>query len=157
MLRGTSTAFAWARLFYLYGPTENARRLVPHVIVRLLKGERAAVTSGRQIRDFLHVRDTARALTAVTRSTLRGAVNVGSAEPIRVLDVVETIGRITGRADLIDVGARQDNLVDPPFVSADNRRLLHETDWRPAHGLTSGLADTIAWWRSALSACPVEP
>ncbi len=155
-LRGTPTAFAWARLFYLYGPWENARRLVPDVIVRLLQGKRAAVTTGRQVRDFLHVADAARALTAVTRSSLRGPVNIGSADPIRVLDVVEAIGTITQRADLIDVGARTENLVDPSYVCADNRRLLDETNWRPQYGLVSGLEDTVAWWRDALSTCEAK-
>lgn len=150
-LAGTSTNFAWARLFYLYGPGEGVRRLVPDVIVSLLRGERVAVTAGRQVRDFLHVADLARALTDVTLTSTRGVVNIGSAVPIRVLDVVKKIGQITGRADLIDIGARPDNLVDPPYVCADNRRLVEATGWRPAYALSSGLENTVAWWRETLA------
>lgn len=152
-LRGSGTALTWARLFYLFGPWENARRLVPDVVVKLLNGEHAAVTAGRQIRDFLHVADAARALTAVTLSSACGPVNIGSGEPVRVIDIVMAIGAITGRADLIDVGARADNLVDPPYVCADNRRLLEATDWRREYTLTSGLEDTVAWWRGRLASC----
>ena len=152
--RGSTTALAWARLFYLYGPGESPRRLVPDVIAGLLKHERVATTAGTQVRDFLHVADVARALTAVALSPLQGAVNLGSGDPIRVLDIVETIAAITGRRDLIDVGARPENLVDPPYVSADNRRLVEETGWRPHYTLAAGLADTVEWWRRTLTPLP---
>ena len=151
LLRGTRTALAWARLFYLYGPGESPRRLVPDVIVRLLKNERAQTTAGTQVRDFLHVADMAGALAAVALSDVEGAINVGSGDPIRVLDIVETIGAITGRRDLIDVGARPENLVDPPYVCADNRRLVDATGWRPRYTLARGLADTVEWWRHTLA------
>jgi nucleoside-diphosphate-sugar epimerase len=150
IFRGSETAFAWARLFYLYGPSEDSRRLVPDVTVKLLRGERAPVTSGLQVRDFLHVTDVARALVEVSLSRLRGRVNVGSGDPVRVSEVVQAIGAITGRADLIDVGGRAENLVDPPYVCADNRRLRNETGWHPRYGLLEGLEQTIEWWRASM-------
>lgn len=148
LLRGSGTALAWARLFYLYGPWEDDRRLVPDVALRLLRGQRAAVTSGRQVRDFLHVADAAGALVAVVVSGLRGAVNIGSSETVTVHDVVRAIGEITGRPDLIDFGARADNMMDPPFVCANNRRLREETGWHQRYGLIDGLRQTIEWWKS---------
>ena len=147
---GSDTAFAWARLFYLYGPWEDPARLVPDVTLKLLRGERAAVTSGLQVRDFLHVTDMARALVDVSQSQLRGPVNIGSGNPVRVSEVVQAIGVITGRADLIDVGGRAENLVDPPYICADNRRLRDETGWRPRYDLFEGLEQTIAWWRASI-------
>jgi nucleoside-diphosphate-sugar epimerase len=150
LFRGSDMAFAWARLFHLYGPWEDPRRLVPDVTLKLLQGERAAVTSGLQIRDFLHVTDTARALVDVSLSQLRGPVNIGSGDPVRVREVVQAIGAITGRADLIDVGGRAENLIDPPYVCADNRRLRDEAGWRPRYGLLEGLEQTISWWRSSI-------
>jgi nucleoside-diphosphate-sugar epimerase len=148
MARDAGASFAWARLFYLYGPREDSRRLVASVARQLLKGERVAVTAGLQIRDFLHVSDVAEALTAVTEARLDGPVNVGSGEPVQVREVVETIGRLTGRGDLIDFGARAEHAVDPPYVCADNHRLRNETGWSPRYSLEDGLEQTIAWWRN---------
>lgn len=150
LMNGTRTSFAWARLFYLYGPGESQQRLVADVAVKLLKQNRVAVTMGLQQRDFLHVADVARALTVVTLSALPGPINIGSGEPVRVIDVVNTIASIAGRPDLLDVGARPDNLVDPPYVCADNTRLRTETEWRPRYSLAEGIADTMAWWRDVL-------
>jgi nucleoside-diphosphate-sugar epimerase len=148
LFRASPTAFAWARVFYLYGPGEDSRRLVPDVTLKLLRGERAAVTRGTQVRDFLHVEDVASALVAITLGGLRGAVNVGSSEPIQVAEIVRAIGEIIGRPDLLDVGARAENTVDPPYVCADNTRLREETEWRRRYGLPEGLRETVAWWRN---------
>ena len=70
---GTATTLAWARLFYLYGPDEDPRRLVPAVTLALLEGRPAPTTPGEQLRDFLHVDDVAGALVAVAESDLAGA------------------------------------------------------------------------------------
>jgi nucleoside-diphosphate-sugar epimerase len=150
LAREAGIRFAWARLFYLYGPREDPRRLVPYVALKLLKGERASVTRGRQVRDFLHVGDVASALAWVALGPVSGAINIGSGVPVSVRDVLAQIGEITGRADLIDFGARADNFVDPPYVCADNRRLREQTGWRPRFGLHDGLEQTISWWRSRL-------
>ena len=154
LMNGSATSFAWARLFYLYGPGESPRRLVSDVAIGLLEGNRVAVTTGRQQRDFLHVADVARALTVVTLSAVPGPMNIGSGEPVRVIDVVNTIASIAGRPDLLDVGARPDNVVDPPYVCADNTRLRTETEWRRRYSLAEGIADTMAWWREALRIPP---
>jgi len=53
-------AEAWCRLFYLHGEGEDARRLVPYLRAKLIAGEPAELTSGKQIRDYLDVRDAGR-------------------------------------------------------------------------------------------------
>lgn len=147
-LRGLE--FVWARLFYLYGPFEDRRRLVPAVIDSLLRGERADVTRGTQVRDFLHVADVGAALVAIALGDLTGVVNVGSARPVSVGEVVGTIETLLGREGLVRYGARAENPTDPPFVCADNRRLVEGTGWAPAHDLASGLRQTIEWSKSRL-------
>src|SRR5262249_34882978 len=64
--------FAWARLFYLYGPYEDERRLVPSVINSVLHGHEFAASSGAQVRDYLHVADVARGLCALAEGGAQG-------------------------------------------------------------------------------------
>jgi nucleoside-diphosphate-sugar epimerase len=147
----TGVEVAWARLFYQYGPFEDERRLVPAVIAALLRGQEARVTRGAQVRDFLHVADVASALWAVARSDVTGPVNIGSAEPVAVRELVETIGRILERPDLLAFGAIPDRPGDPPYVCADNRRLVERCGWRRSRTHAEGLRDTIDWWRSRIA------
>jgi nucleoside-diphosphate-sugar epimerase len=146
--RLTKMAVAWARLFYLYGPREDARRFVPSVVGALLEGRDAAVSPGGQVRDFLHVEDAAAALWAVTSSSVQGAVNVGSGQPVTVAHIARTLGTIVDRQDLVKLGALPYRPGDPMSVCADVRRLTEECAWKPQSSLEAGLRRTVAWWRA---------
>jgi nucleoside-diphosphate-sugar epimerase len=141
----------WARIFYLYGPQEDERRLVPTVIRTLAQGRQAELTSGEQVRDYLHVADVASAITTLLETDAVGAVNVGSGQPVTVRHVAEVIGRTIGRTDLLAFGARAADPDDPPFICANSRQLRESTSWTPAYTLERGIQDTVAWWRTATS------
>lgn len=139
--------FAWARLFYLFGPYEDPRRLVPFVTNRLLCNERAAMTSGNQVRDFLHVEDVASALISVMEREFSGPINIGSGSPVTVREIVSLLAEILDRPDLIDFGARPSNASDPPFICANNSRLKSDTSWEPRYNLEEALRATTQWWK----------
>lgn len=142
----TTTELVWARLFFLYGPREQATRLVPAVIGALLDGTEARVSTGEQVRDFMHVEDAAAALVHVLESTLTGSVNIATGEPVSVRDVVATIARELDASNRVAWGAIAPRANDWPFICADVRK-LKKTGFEPRHNLESGLRDTIAWSR----------
>jgi len=146
----TGMEFAWLRLFHLYGPFEPEPRLVPSVIISLLRNQVARVTKGEQVRDFLHVEDVAAAIWAVAQSQLSGTVNIGSGQPVTVREIIERIGEIIGRRELIEFGGLAYNPSDPMFVCADNSKLKHNTAWVQQYNLEQGLRQTIEWWRGYL-------
>lgn len=149
MCRQLGVSSGWGRVFFLYGPGEPERKLVPSVITSLLRGETAATTHGEQVRDFLHVDDVALALVTVLDSEWEGAVNIGSGERVTQRRVVEMIARELGRVDLLRIGAIPANANDPERLVPDIRR-LQSTGFVPRYALESGLADTIQWWRGVL-------
>jgi nucleoside-diphosphate-sugar epimerase len=141
---------AWARIFFLYGPDEDPRRLVASVIRSLLLGEPAPCTHGKQVRDFLHVADAGSALAALVDSGVEGPVNVASGTAVSLRELLHMVGENIGRKDLIHLGARPAPPNDPPILAADTRRLNREVGWEPTMNLEKGLEATIAWWRSRL-------
>jgi nucleoside-diphosphate-sugar epimerase len=145
-------SFAWGRIFFLYGPGEAGERLIPSVIRALLSGEHAPVTEGRQVRDFLHVRDVADALVTLLLSDVRGAVNIAAGEPVAVRDVVAMIGEALQACGRIRYGAIPMRADEPAVLIGDAARLRDELAWKPQFNLRDGLRDTIDWWRSVLSA-----
>jgi nucleoside-diphosphate-sugar epimerase len=139
--------FAWGRLFFLYGPREAPERLVPSVIRSLLAEETVATTSGRQIRDFMHVADASAAVTALLDSSVVGAVNIASGTGVTVGEVTDRIVHLIGRPELIRRGALPDRPGDPQLLVADVTRLRNEVGFRPRWGLADGLANTVRWWK----------
>ena len=116
LLLPTGQSFAWCRLFYLYGEGEDARRLVPYLRVKLAAGELVELTGGRQIRDFLDVREAGERIAAVALSDQQGPVNICSGRPITVRELAERIADEVGRRDLLRFGARLENPFDPPCI-----------------------------------------
>lgn len=108
--------FAWCRLFYLYGESEDERRLVPYLRARLAAGEPADLSRGDQIRDFLDVSEAGRMIVETALGAVQGPVNICSGVPVTVRQLAERIADEYGRRDLLRFGARPDNLVDPPVV-----------------------------------------
>ncbi|HWF24110.1 MAG TPA: NAD(P)-dependent oxidoreductase [Solirubrobacteraceae bacterium] len=139
---------AWGRIFFLYGPREPPQRLLPLVTRALLAGERAKVTAGTQVRDFMHVDDVARAFVAVLESELQGAVNIASGEGVELRKLVELVGAAAGRPELIEFGAIPPRPGEPDVLVADVRRLRDIVGFHPRHSLPDGVRETVAWWRS---------
>ncbi len=150
-LMGTQVAaaagvqFAWARLFYLYGPMEDKQRLVPALINALGRGEPFRTTPGEQIRDYLHVADVAAGLVTLIEQQASGVYNIASGVPISIRTLVETIGDLMGHTDLLQIGAIPYRNWEPPFICGDNSK-LRALGWQPRYRLRDGLQQTIAWW-----------
>ncbi|QDL98673.1 NAD(P)-dependent oxidoreductase [Rhodopseudomonas palustris] len=136
---------ATGRVFFGYGPFENAGRLIPYACRQLACGEPAAFSSGSAWRDFMHIDDLADAAIALLHASLQGAVNLSSGVPVRLAEIVTKLGEISGRPDLVQLGARPDRAGDPPLLVGDSTQ-LRSTGWRPAHDLLSGLTSTYEWW-----------
>ena len=140
---------AWGRLFYLYGPYEDERRLVPAAIKALRSGREFPATTGEQVRDYLHVEDVAAGLCAMSHHRLSGVFNVSSCEPVTIAGLMRTLGELLGRPELIRLGALPPRDWDPAYVCGDNQRLRTEAHWSPRYSLRDGLAQTIEWWKKA--------
>jgi len=144
-------SFAWARIFYLYGPRENPRRLVASIINDLLTGKNAACSEGRQVRDYLHVYDVASALVAILDSEVTGALNIGSGVPISVRELATTTADLMSSEQQVDFGAIPSSSKEPLVIVANTEKLINQTGWKPRFGLIDGLEHTIEWWRNMKS------
>lgn len=148
---GTQVSQAWGTVFFLYGPHERSGRLVPSIILSLLRGEPALCSSGEQERDFLHVGDAAAALVALLESDVRGPVNVGSGRATAVRDIALRLAAMLDGEELLRLGALPAGS-EESLVVADIERLSREVGFRPRFDLEGGLADTVAWWRERAAA-----
>lgn len=150
ILRGyglsSGLSLGWARIFFLYGPRENPRRLVSSVALSLLKGEPALSSHGEQLRDYMHVADAGAGLAALLDSDARGDFNIASGESVTIRSIIEQLGVASGRSHLLRIGALPARANDVPLVVADIERARREIRWEPRIGLQPGLKQTFDWW-----------
>lgn len=135
-------SFAWARIFYCYGPGEPRGRLISDLVAALAAGQTIACTDGKQERDFLHSADVAAALALIATSTIEGPINVGSGQAVAVKDIIHAVCQLVGDLSQIELGARARPADDPPRLVADISR-LRSLGFRPRFDLDSGVRDTV--------------
>ena len=101
-----STSSAWGRIFFLYGPHEHPDRLVASVDPVAPRGRAGAYSHGKQMRDYLYAGDVADAFVRAARER-RHRPDQHRVRPRRsaLRDIVERIGELMGRPDLIHLGA----------------------------------------------------
>lgn len=140
-----------ARLGNPYGPGQ--RRLVVYdLALRALQhGAPLAVRgAGDAIRDFLHVRDVARALALVGERAESGSVtNIGSGDPVSILDLAREIAVAAGleRDEVQPDGEAEPGKVNTFAPSVDRLRSL---GFVPEVSLPDGVAETVQWVREQL-------
>lgn len=108
--------FLWTRIFYLYGEGEDERSLVGELKKKLALGESVDLTQGKQIRDFIDVEIAGAMIADASLGLNVGAFNVCSGEGMSVRELAEKIADDYGGRNLLNFGARQENLLDEPFV-----------------------------------------
>lgn len=150
--RATELSSAWPRLFYLYGPHEDRRRLIADIVTSLLEGREVATSEGRVRRDYMFVADAGDALAAVLDSQVSGPVNVATGEAPPVREIVEFIAAAVGRPELVRFGARPSPQNDPPEIRANVARLRDEVGWAAITPRETAVERTVDWWRSHVAA-----
>jgi nucleoside-diphosphate-sugar epimerase len=148
LAEATGLSSAWARLFYLYGPHENPRRLVADIAYSLLTDREVATSEGLLRRDYMYVVDAGEALAALLDSDVRGPVNIATGDAPPVRELVSLVAAAAGRPDLVRFGARPSDPSDPAEIRADTSRLRTEVGWDAYTPQSDAIRATVDWWRA---------
>lgn len=144
--RETGASVAALRFHNVYGPGMPANTPYAGVAAiftsALNQGNAPRVfEDGAQRRDFVHVRDIARAvLTAAERHTSGARTfNVGSGTPRTVGDIAAGLAEVMHGPAPIVTG--QFRLGDVRHITADSHRIRAELGWTPAEDFAAGIAE----------------
>jgi dTDP-glucose 4,6-dehydratase len=139
-----------------YGPFQFPEKLIPLVIHRALRGEPLPIYGdGRQVRDWLYVRDHCAAIRRVLDAGRPGEVyNIGGGAERTNLEVVGVLcglldaarPRADGRRYAEQITFVRDRPGHDRRYAIDASRLERELRWRPAESFDSGLARTVEWY-----------
>jgi UDP-glucose 4-epimerase len=87
---------------------------------------------GTCIRDYIHVRDLAEAHVLALKSledNSRVIYNIGSGEGFSVLEVIDSVRRVTGLPIAVEECVRRPG--DPAVLVASSEKIKAELGWRP--------------------------
>ena len=130
----------------------NFNRTIPGAIQSTLEGRQFRIRSdGTCVRDFLYVKDAARAYTTVAENLARRpdlageAFNFSMAVKLTVLDVVGMVLRLMHRTDLEPVieNRAKAEIQEQYMTYSKARQVL---GWEPEYGMDEALRETVDWY-----------
>jgi dTDP-glucose 4,6-dehydratase len=139
-----------------YGPNQFPEKLIPLAILRAVAGEKIPVYGdGRQVRDWMYVEDTARAVEAARR-----AGGVGEAYQVGADEEKENVAVLGALCDLLDrlkprAGGKayrelMETVTDRPGhdrrYATDAGKFRKALSWEPKTSFLEGLEKTVRWY-----------
>jgi UDP-glucuronate decarboxylase len=140
-----------ARIFNTYGPRMDPAdgRLVSNLIVQALRGQSLTIYGrGKQTRSFCYVSDMVRGLRLLMGAGLNvpTPMNLGGSREVTIHRIAELVARTVGIPLRIEFRPLPED--DPKQRSPDIRRARRFLRWLPRVSLESGIAKTVAYFRS---------
>jgi len=139
-----------------YGPYHFPEKLIPLCILNALNGKSLPIYGdGRQIRDWLYVKDHCSAIRAVLeKGQLGETYNVGGWNEKANLDVVKTLCSILDELKPKSDGTKYETQItfvkDRPGhdkrYAIDAKKIEFELNWKPKETFETGIRKTIEWY-----------
>lgn len=138
-----------------YGPFHFPEKLIPLLIHNIINRKPLPVYGdGRNVRDWLHVRDHAAAVEIVLRKAEPGSVyNIGGNNEWFNIDIVnlvcdlldDRLGRFSGENRKLITFVKDRPGHDRRYA-IDASRLKLDLGWEPAYTFERGITETIDWY-----------
>ncbi|MGF3104476.1 NAD-dependent epimerase/dehydratase family protein [Rossellomorea sp. DUT-2] len=133
----------------VYGPRQDARGeagVIAVFIEKLIRGESPIIFGdGKQTRDFIYVKDVARANVAALTNGNQETLNIGTGQEISIQEIIDQLENIMGKPiQPIFRPGREGDIRSSVLQNDRAQLMLH---WLPCHSLPEGLSDTVHFYQ----------
>ncbi len=142
------TPVCMTALYMVYGPGQvDLSKLVPHVILKTLKGESPEISSGVRMVDWIFVDDVVSGLIAMMdASNIEGeTIELGSGKSISIKDFVNLLTQMVDKTIQPTFGAVADRAMEQEN-NANITETFQRIGWKPSTELKIGLQKTINYY-----------
>jgi len=145
------TPVVMTRPYMTYGPGQRPHKLLPYVILALLRGEAPSLGSGLRGVDWIYVDDVLEGMSAAmfAPNADGSTFDLGTGTLVSIREVVELVVELLGSRIQPLFGALPDRPVEQVRI-ADVVTAREKLGWKARTSLREGLSKTIEWYRSSL-------
>ena len=132
------------RPFGVFGEGEALTRLAPSIINNCLNGKVVKTTEGQQIRDFVNVKDLAKAIVMLSEANYQNheIYNICSDNPVKVKDFILEIVEVCGLdTSLIEFGSIPYRANEAMIFAGDNKKLQSVINYPFPNNHKDGILD----------------
>ncbi|WP_282022622.1 dTDP-glucose 4,6-dehydratase [Priestia flexa] len=130
-----------------YGPYHFPEKLIPLMVTNALEGKELPIYGdGKNVRDWLHVKDHCAAIDLVIHKGKSGEVyNVGGHNERTNNEIVHLIVEKLGASSEL-IKFVEDRLGHDRRYAIDPAKLETELGWKPQYTFDTGIVETIQWY-----------
>lgn len=130
-----------------YGPYHFPEKLIPLMVTNALEGKELPIYGdGKNVRDWLHVKDHCAAIDLVVHKGKQGEVyNVGGHNERTNNEIVHLIVENLGASKSL-IKYVEDRLGHDRRYAIDPTKITSELGWKPEYTFDTGIAETIQWY-----------
>src|SRR5690606_24399042 len=130
-----------------YGPYQFPEKLIPLMINNALNDKPLPIYGdGKQIRDWLHVKDHCNATDTVLHKGIVGEIyNIGGNNEKQNIEIVKIILSTLGKGEEL-ITYVTDRPGHDRRYAIDNTKITTELGWRPTYTFKDGIGETIVWY-----------
>jgi len=147
------------RLYSVFGPFEDPRRLMPRLVAHALRGRWPPLASPQVVRDFVYIDDVVDAYLLAVRTPGQepGAIyNVGTGAQTALAQLAEIAVKLFGLPEPPPWGAHPGHAWDTRVWVAQPEHARRILGWKPQIPLEQGLRAMAAWMEQHLDRYPLE-
>jgi nucleoside-diphosphate-sugar epimerase len=140
------------RLYSVYGPYEDPKRLMPTLAVKGLNKQLPPLVNPTIARDYIYIDDVIDVYLRIAsmQATDFGAIyNVGTGKQTSIREIVDIACKVLNIEEKPCWGSMNNRSWDTSTWVADNRKLVHTLNWQPRFDLEKGFAATVEWFRKS--------
>ncbi|MBI5405405.1 MAG: GDP-mannose 4,6-dehydratase [Candidatus Kerfeldbacteria bacterium] len=146
--RRQPTQIVMGRLFNTVGPHETNQHIIPDILAQLVKGKRTIQLGNmNRYRDYVHVRDVARALLRLATARVAkqfDVFNIGTGREHSVRDIVALCERYLGHSITVVQSQLRVRKNDRLHQCANIRKITTQLGWRPRQTLADAIREMMA-------------
>ncbi|AMD16616.1 spore coat protein [Methanobrevibacter sp. YE315] len=130
-----------------YGPYQFPEKLIPLMISNALENKKLPLYGdGKNVRDWLHVRDHCAAIDLVLQEGKIGEVyNIGGNNEKQNIEIVKLILDELGKDESL-IEFVTDRLGHDRRYAIDSTKIQDDLGWKPEYSFENGIKETIQWY-----------
>lgn len=132
----------------IYGKGENPQRLIPYLINALKNKEEIKLTSGKQLRQYIHAEDIAKTVLDIIKENYpKGFYNLCFNEAIQIKELVNKIFDLCGQTEKLNglrlFGSKERSDASMPYLLLNNTKAVNTFKFQPQISIENGIKTYI--------------
>ena len=138
------------RIFGAFGRYESKNRLIPDILLSILKQKKLFISSPKSKRDFIHIDDVISCIIKISNTKLNNEIiNVGNGKEYSVEEIIEICRECFTEKIPIHYDLKNQREFDKTnqVCSANISEITKLVNWEPKIPIRDGLIDSYNWFK----------